>query len=156
MCMVEQTSDILSRYPKGHRDCLIPILQDIQEEFGFIPESSIVEVSRYLNLPSGKIFGLASFYNQFRFEPRGRYHIQFCHGTSCHVNRAADIIGELQKRLLIQPGQTTRDGMFSLEYVACMGACHQAPLIRVNENYHTRLKPGEIPDIIDSYINLEE
>jgi NADH:ubiquinone oxidoreductase subunit E len=154
--MVEQTPDILSRYPRGHRDCLIPILQEIQEEYGFISETSVIEVGRYLDLPSSKIFGLATFYNQFRFEPRGKYHIQLCHGTSCHVNRAADIIGELQKRLLILPGQTTRDGMFSLEHVACMGACHLAPLIRVNENYHTMLKPGEVSEIIDSYIHQEE
>jgi NADH-quinone oxidoreductase E subunit len=154
--MTEQISGILTRYPRGHRDCLIPILQDIQEEFGFISESSVVEVGRYLDLPSGKIFGLASFYNQFRFEPRGKYHIQLCHGTSCHVNHAADVIRELEKKLLIRPGQTTRDGMFSLEHVACMGACHQAPMVRVNEVYHTRLKPGEISEIIDSYIHQEE
>jgi NADH-quinone oxidoreductase E subunit len=154
--MTEQISGILSRYPRGHRDCLIPILQDIQEEFGFISESSVVEVGRYLGLPSGKIFGLASFYNQFRFEPRGKFHIQLCHGTSCHVNQADDVIRELEKKLLIRPGQTTRDGMFSLEHVACMGACHQAPLIRVNGTYHIRLKPGEISEIIDSYIHQEE
>jgi NADH:ubiquinone oxidoreductase subunit E len=154
--MTEQITGILTRYPRGHRDCLIPILQDIQEEFGFISESSVVEVGRYLGLPSGKIFGLASFYNQFRFEPRGKFHIQLCHGTSCHVNQADAVIRELEKKLLIKPGQTTRDGMFSLEHVACMGACHQAPLIRVNGIYHIRLKPGEVSEIIDSYIHQEE
>jgi len=154
--MEEQISAKLDKYPRGQRDCLIPILQDIQEEFGYIPESSFVQVGRYLDLPSSKIYGLATFYNQFRFEPKGRFHIQLCHGTSCHVNTAADILKELRKILRIEPGQTTRDGMFSMELVACMGACHLAPLIRVNEQFHTRLEPGNIKEIIDSYIEGEE
>lgn len=154
--MNEQTTEILSKYPKGHRDCLIPILQDIQEHYGYISETSIVEVSRYLDLPSSKIFSLATFYNQFRFEPRGQFHIRLCHGTSCHVNGTSDIIRELEKKLKIGPGQTTRDGMFSLEIIACMGACHLSPLIQVNDNYHTKIKSGDIKDIIDSYIRGEE
>jgi NADH:ubiquinone oxidoreductase subunit E len=154
--MDEQTSAILEKYPKGHRDCLIPILQDIQEEYGYLSEVSVIEVGRYLDLPSSKIFGLATFYNQFRFVPRGQFHIRSCHGTSCHVNRASEIGKELEKTLRIKPGQTTRDGMFSLEHVACMGACHLAPLIQVNDYYHTKIKPGDIIEIIDSYIHGEE
>lgn len=154
--MEEQTSAILEKYPRGHRDCLIPVLQDLQEQFGYISETSVVEVGRYLDLPSGKIYGLASFYNQFRFEPLGRFHIRLCHGTSCHVSDATSIFNELKKRLEISPGQTTRDGMFSLELVACMGACHLAPLIEVNGNYHTGLEPGDIKEIIDSYIEGED
>ncbi|MFP4367031.1 MAG: NADH-quinone oxidoreductase subunit NuoE [Bacteroidales bacterium] len=154
--MNEQTTAILSKYPKGHRDCLIPILQDIQEQYGYLSETSIVEVSRYLDLPSSKVFSLATFYNQFRFEPLGKFHIRLCHGTSCHVNGTSDIIRELEKKLKILPGQTTRDGIFSLEIVACMGACHLSPLIQVNDNYHTKIKSGDIKDIIDSYIHGEE
>lgn len=154
--MDDQTSQILARYPKGQRDCLIPILQDIQDEYGFLSEAAVTEVGRYLDLPSGKIYGLATFYNQFRFEPVGRYHVTLCHGTSCHVTGASDVLKELVKKLKISPGETTRDGMFSLELVSCMGACHLSPLIRVNESYHTRLEPGSISDIIDSYINGEE
>lgn len=154
--MSEQTTAILSKYPKGHRDCLIPILQDIQEQYGYLSETSIVEVSRYLDLPTSKIFSLATFYNQFRFESRGQFHIRLCHGTSCHVNGTTDIIRELQKKLKIGPGQTTRDGLFSLEIVACMGACHLSPLIQVNDNYHTKIQSGDIKSIIDSYIHGEE
>lgn len=154
--MVEQTSDILAKYPRGRRDCLIPILQEIQEQYGYLSETSVTEVGRHLELPSSKIFGLATFYNQFRFEPKGRFHIRLCHGTSCHVNGAYDLIRELEKRLQIGPGQTTRDGMFSLEHVACMGACHLAPMVRINDQYHTGLKAGEINEIIDSYIYEEE
>ncbi len=154
--MDERTSAILAKYPRGHRDCLIPILQDIQEFFGYLSEASLVEVGRYLDLPAGKIFGLATFYNQFRFEPAGRYHIRLCHGTSCHVSESARIIRELEKILGIRPGQTSRDGMFSMELVACMGACHLAPLIQVNEVHHTSIKPEDLKDIIDSYIHGEE
>ncbi len=154
--MDDQISHILARYPKGHREGLIPILQDIQEKFGYLTESSVSEVGRYLDLPSSKIFGLATFYNQFRFDPPGRYHISLCHGTSCHVTGTVEIIKELEKLLKIGPGQTTRDGTFSLELTACMGACHLAPLIRVNDNYHIKLEPGNIKDILDSYIEGEE
>ncbi len=151
-----QTSAILAKYPRGQSDCLIPILQDIQEEYGYLSETAVVEVGRHLDLPSSKIFGLATFYNQFRFEPRGRFHVSLCHGTSCNVAAAPEILRELEKILKIRPGETTRDGMFSLEILACMGACHLAPLIRVNDNYHTKLDPGSIGDIIDSYITGEE
>ncbi len=154
--MDDQTSVILARYPRGHRDCLIPILQDIQDEFGYLSEPSVIEVGRYIDMPTGKIYGLATFYNQFRFEPRGRYHIRLCQGTSCHVTGAAGIVSELEKRLKISSGQTTRDGMFSVELVACMGACHLSPLIQVNENYHTRLKQGDIKEIVDSYLEGDE
>jgi NADH:ubiquinone oxidoreductase subunit E len=133
--MEEQTIAILAKYPRGHRDCLIPILQDIQEEYGFLSETSVVEVSRHLDLPSSKIFGLATFYNQFRFEPKGKYHIRLCNGTACHVNESASVLKELEKKLKIKPGQTTRDGMFSLELIACMGACHLSPMIQVNDKY---------------------
>ncbi len=150
--MDDRISLILSGYPRGHRDCLIPILQDIQDQYGYLSESSVIEVGQYLDLPSSKIFGLASFYNQFRFEPRGRFHISLCKGTSCHVAGASEIARELEKKLKIGPGETTRDGTFSLELVACMGACHLAPLIRVNDNYHAKLSSRNIKGIIDSYI----
>ncbi|MFO7924794.1 MAG: NADH-quinone oxidoreductase subunit NuoE [Bacteroidales bacterium] len=154
--MDERTSLILSHYPKGHRDFLIPILQDIQEQYGYLSESSVIEVGNYLDLPSSKIFGLATFYNQFRFEPRGRFHIRLCHGTTCHVNNSGNILKELKKILGINPGETTRDGMYSLEIAACMGACHLSPLIQVNDQYHTKIEPESIRDILDSYTEGEE
>jgi NADH-quinone oxidoreductase E subunit len=154
--MEEQTIAILAKYPRGHRDCLIPILQDIQEEYGFLSETSVIEVSRHLDLPSSKIFGLATFYNQFRFEPKGKNHIRLCNGTACHVNESASVLKELEKKLKIRPGQTTRDGMFSLELIACMGACHLSPMIQVNDKYHTKIDPANIKDIVDSYIYGEE
>ncbi len=154
--MDKQTSDILAKYPMGHRDCIIPILQDIQDHYGYLSETSVVEISQYLDIPASKIFGLATFYNQFRFEPRGRFHVRLCKGTACHVAGVSDIMKELTKKLKIGPGQTTRDGLFSLEIVACMGACHLAPLIQVNDNYHTKIGHENIKDIIDSYIQGEE
>ncbi len=151
-----KTNDILRKYPKGARDSLIPILQDIQDQEGYLSEQSIVEVGRYLNLPSGKIYGLATFYNQFRFEPPGQYHVCMCQGTSCHVTGAGDVRKELEKKMRLKPGETTRDGKFSLEYTACMGACHLSPLIRVNDRYHTRVAPGDVKGILNSFIEGEE
>lgn len=147
-----ETNDILLKYSKGVRDSLIPILQDIQDQYGYLSEQAIVEVGRYLDLPSGKIYGLATFYNQFRFEPPGQYHVCLCHGTSCHVTGAGDVRKELEKKLRIKPGETTRDGKFSLDLTACMGACHLSPLIRVNGKYHTGVNPGDVKEIMESYI----
>ncbi|TVR70975.1 MAG: NADH-quinone oxidoreductase subunit NuoE [Marinilabiliales bacterium] len=154
--MDEKNNEILEKYPKGSRESLIPMLQDIQEAYGYLSEQAVVEVGRYLDLPSGKIYGLATFYNQFRFKPLGQYHICFCHGTSCHVTGAEEVRKKLEKKLRISPGETTRDGKFSLELTACMGACHLSPVIRINGNYHTRVKPDEVGDIIDSCIEERE
>jgi NADH-quinone oxidoreductase E subunit len=154
--MDQQTLAILAKYPRSQRDGLIPILQDIQDQFGFLSETSIIEVGRHLDLPSSKIYGLATFYNQFRFEPRGRFHIRLCHGTACHVIGSSNVLKELEKHLRISAGQTSRDGAFSLELTACMGACHLSPLLQVNDKFHTKIDPANIREIIDSYISGEE
>jgi len=139
---------ILDRYPGAGRDKLIPILQDAQEKEGFISRSAVVSIGRHLNLSASKIYGVATFYNQFRFEPRGHFHIQICRGTACHVKGSARILDRLEKELGIQPDRTTRDGLFSLETVACIGACGLAPVISINGEFHARLTVDDIPRIL--------
>ncbi len=148
-------STILKQYPDGKREHLIPILQAIQEQAGYLSEDSIVEVGKHLQLPTSKIFGVATFYNQFRFEPQGKYHIQVCRGTACHVLGSSTVQAELEKRLKIKAGSTARDGLFSLEVVACIGACGLAPVISINGEFHAKLKPADIDDILEHYRNLE-
>lgn len=153
---MDKTKKILEQYPDQGRDKLIPILQDIQEAYGYLSEEAIAEVAKYLHLPTSKIFGVATFYNQFRFEPKGKYHIQVCRGTACHVSGSAEVLSELQKVLNVEAGQTTKDGLFSLEVVACIGACGLAPVIAVNEKFHAKVAKDDIEDIIENYRKKEE
>ncbi len=148
--------EIISKYPKSGRENLIPVLQDIQDEEGFLSEESIIEVGKHLNLPTSKIYGVATFYNQFRFHATGKYHIQVCRGTACHVLGSASVLEELEKNLKIKAGETTKDGMFSLEVVACIGACGLAPVVSINGNFHAKVTKESMVEIIESYRNKSE
>jgi NADH-quinone oxidoreductase subunit E len=151
-----EVREILDHYPNAERDSLIPILQEIQENKGYLSESAIVEVGKKLNLPTSKIFGVATFYNQFRFEPKGKYHIQVCRGTACHVLGSLSVLEQIEKTLKVKAGQTTRDGLFSVEVVACIGACGLAPVIAVNGTFHAKVTESSIADILEEYKNKED
>ncbi len=139
---------LLDKYSHSRRDSLIPILQDIQEEVGYLSEEAIILVGKHLEMPTSKIYGLATFYNQFRFEPKGTFHIQVCHGTACHMLGAVSIIDFIEKRLKIKAGQTSRNGKYSLEVVPCIGACSQSPVISINGEYHSKLTAERIKQIL--------
>ena len=148
------TSDIdavLQRHPHATRNSLIPILQEVQEAHGYISREAVVLIGRHLRLPASKIYGVATFYNQFRFLPKGRNHIQVCRGTACHVKGSAAILEEVKRDLKIDAGQTTRDGEFSLEVVACIGACGLAPVICINGEFHAGVSTKSVGKIINSY-----
>ena len=139
---------LLLKFPDLSRDKLIPVLQEIQDQFGYLSEESVNELSVHLKLPAAKIYGLATFYNQFRFSPPGKYHIRICHGTGCHLEGAGTLIREVEKLLKIGDGETSRDGMFSLEVLSCIGACGQAPVISVNETFYDRVDVKGIRAVI--------
>lgn len=149
-------SSIFNRYPEAGRENLIPILQEIQAAEGHLSKESIVEVGSYLNIPSSNIYGVATFYNQFRFQPNGKYHIQVCRGTACHVLGSSTVLQEIEKQLKIKAGNTTRDGLFSVEVVACIGACGLAPVISVNGEFHAKVNSATLAEILDTYKNKEE
>ncbi len=153
--MKTKIDTFLADYPKNKQESLIPILQGIQDIEGYLPEEAFVKVGEHLNIPTSKIFGVATFYNQFRLEPNGRYHIQVCRGTACHVLGSATVLEHLEKELKIKAGQTTRDRMFSIEVVACIGACGLAPVISINGNFHAKVNPDSIKDILENYRNQE-
>ncbi len=144
---------VLEKYPNAGRDSLIPILQDVQEADGYLSKNAVEEVGNYLKLPASKIFGVATFYNQFRFTPLGTYHIEICRGTACHVKGSGNILEEFQRQLEIMPGETSRDGVFSLEVVACIGACGLAPAITINGEVHAKVTRDEVKKIIKKYRN---
>lgn len=152
----DTSAPVTREYWRAGRDSLIPILQQVQEEEGYLSRDAVLSIGRHLSLPASKIYGVATFYNQFRFQPRGKHHIQVCRGTACHVKGSAAILERLERELKIKSGQTTRDGLFSLEVVACIGACGLAPVISVNGEFHAKLNGDNIPGILESYRSKTE
>ncbi len=142
---------ILSKYPNAKREALIPILQDVQGVLGYLSRGAVVRVARHLGLPTSKVYGVATFYNQFRFQGPGQFHIQICRGTACHVKGSANVLEAVKRALGIDAGQTTRDGLFSLEVVACVGACGLAPVITVNGEFYAGMTPDKVKAIVESY-----
>ena len=143
--------DILQGYPDAGRDALIPILQAVQGRVGYLSSDVVVRIGEHLDLPASKIYGVATFYNQFRFQAPGRFHVQVCRGTACHVKGSAAVLEAIRKDLGIDPDQTTRDGLFSLEVVACIGACGLAPVISVNGEFHAGVSPETVGGILQTY-----
>ncbi|MBK6967130.1 MAG: NAD(P)H-dependent oxidoreductase subunit E [Bacteroidales bacterium] len=148
--MSDKLDEIIKKHQNVQRDSLLPLLQEIQLELGYLSEESINRIGTSLGLPTSKIYGVATFYDQFRFEPKGRFHIQICHGTACHIEKSARIIAEAERLLKIRQGQTTRDGLFSIEVVNCMGACALSPVIAVNDKYYPGIQARDLKGIIDN------
>ena len=146
---VRRIEACLARWPEAKRESLIPILQEVQEACGFVPREAIALVGRHLRLPASKVYGVATFYNQFRFHPTGRYHVQVCRGTACHVKGSLSLLVTVKKELKVEPGQTTRDRLFSLEVVACLGACGLSPVVCVNGEFHARMTPARVRKLIE-------
>ncbi len=146
--------NIIENYPTGDRSCLIPLLQDIQSHYGYLPEDILSQVSEFINMPFASVYGVATFYNQFRLTPLGKYVIRVCRGTACHVKNSANVLIALESELEIKAGSTTRDKLLTLETVACIGACSIAPVININNEYYGRLTIQEIPKIIKKYRNM--
>ncbi len=144
-----KVDDVLADYQDAGRDSLIAILQKVQDVEGYLSEASVVAVGKTLGLPASKIYGVATFYNQFRFSPLGRYHIQVCRGTACHVKGSASVMQKIKQELKIDADETSRDGMFSLEVVACIGACGLAPVISVNGKIHAGISADGVPAILE-------
>lgn len=132
----------------GKGNELIPVLQSIQEEFGYLPGEAMKHAARFLKIPESTVFGVASFYSQFRFSPAGKHIIKVCHGTACHVANAGEITEKLETRLKIKDGETSDDGLFTLESVACVGCCSLAPLIMVDDEVYGKLDPVKAARIV--------
>ena len=148
MTQTKEIEAVLARHPGAKRDSLIAILQEIQEATGFLSAEAVTRTGQHLHLPASKVYGVATFYNQFRFEAPGKYHFMVCRGTACHVKGSLKGLETVQKYLKLLPGQTTRDGLFSLEVVACMGACGLAPVVNVNGEFYAKVTPRKLASII--------
>jgi len=149
--MEDKIDALLEKFPNAQRESLIPILQEIQNEMGYLSEDSIIKVGKYLKLPSTKIYGVATFYNMFRFEQKGKFHIQICRGTACHVLGSATVLDFIERELKVKSGETSRNGMYSLEILPCLGACGQGPVIVINGEYYTKVTLEKLREILDTY-----
>lgn len=131
---------ILDRY-RGQPDALITVLEEIQHHYGYLPESHLRYTARELGFPLAQVYGVATFYNLFQFQAPGRYQVRVCEGTACHVKHSDEILKELKEGLQLEVGETTPDRLFTLQTVACVGACSLAPVMVVNDHTHARMSP---------------
>lgn len=145
---IKEKIRILFERMGNKRENLIPILQQIQEEFGYLPPQAMVEVARFLNIPEINVYSVATFYNQFRLTPPGKHSIRVCMGTACHVKGGHITLAAWQRRLKIEPGETTPDREFDLDTVACVGCCAMAPVTVVDKKVQAKADPTRVDGIL--------
>jgi NADH-quinone oxidoreductase subunit E len=129
-------------------DHLIPLLQRIQDAYGYLPREVLQEVSERTGIPVSRMYGVATFYEQFHLTPRGRHTIRVCRGTACHVRHGHEVIEAFVEELGVGDGETTEDMLFTLETVACLGACALAPVAVIGEKYHGKMNPRKVKTLI--------
>ena len=142
--------EVASEYA-GTKGALIPILQNVQSRIGYLPTEVMKRIGEKAGVPAAQVFGVVSFYSQFRLKPVGRYVVKVCHGTACHVQGAGAITEAVCSELGVEDGETTADGKFTVESVACIGCCSLAPVIMVEDNSYGRLTPDEARRIVREY-----
>jgi NADH-quinone oxidoreductase subunit E len=130
---------------------IIPLLQRLQDAYGYLPRDVVLAVCDRTGLPASRVFGVATFYEQFHLQPRGRHLIRCCRGTACHVRGGKGIIQAIERELGVKEGGTTDDSRFTFETVACLGTCFLAPVNMVDDDYHGQVTPGRIGDILERY-----
>ncbi len=143
----KQLGVIFSGY-SGDKSDLIPVLQSAQEKLGYLSEEVMAEIARFLRLPASTVYGVGTFYAQFKFQPIGRRVVKVCRGTACHVRGAERILQEMETRLKIKPGETTSDREYSLETIACFGSCALAPVMVVDKTVYGRMTPKKVAPIL--------
>lgn len=121
---------------RGREEELIPMLQSVQRELGYLPEQALLEIARLIRVPAARVYGTVTFYAQFKLQPVGKYIVKVCRGTACHVRGSDRILEDIQTHLAVTPGQTTTDRLFTLETVACFGSCALAPIVVVNDTVY--------------------
>ena len=139
--------DIFSRF-EGDKDELIPILQTVQDEFGYLPNDTMAKIAKFTGASESNVFGVATFYAQFRLTPTGKNRITVCRGTACHVRGAPQILEEVERHLGIKEGESTPDMEYSLETVACIGCCALAPVITINDEVYGKLSLKDVAKIL--------
>jgi len=141
---------------KGMANELIPMLQRVQRMLGFLPEQALLEIARLTGLSTARVYGTATFYAQFRFQPAGKYIIRVCRGTACHVKGSDRLLDTIEEYLQVAPGQMTPDGLFTIETVACFGSCALAPVMVINDSVYGSLNRSMALKLLDEIRVREE
>ena len=148
--MPYELAEILAKH-EGEKGALIPILQKVQEKFGYLPKEAISEVAKFSRMSESEVFGVASFYAQFYFTRRGQHTIKVCLGTACHVRGGEKILDEIKRELGVESGGTTEDSKFSLERVACFGSCALAPVLVIDKDVYGRMTVAKSKETVNKY-----
>jgi NADP-reducing hydrogenase subunit HndA len=148
----EQLLAVIDRL-KDQPGCLMPICQQAQQIYGYLPEEVQNYIAKELDIPVSDIYGVATFYAQFNLEPKGKYIISVCMGTACYVKCSQQVLDKLEEVLEVPAGRTTKDGLFTLNATRCLGACGLAPVIMVNDDVYGRLTPDQVAGVIEKYRN---
>ena len=143
----EKLGKIFARY-KGKNEELIPILQEVQEEFRYVPADAMMKVARFLRIPESTVFGVSTFYAQFKLTPLGKKVVKICRGTACHVRGGGKILEETEKQLGVKAGETTEDLEWTLETIACFGACALAPVMVIDKDVHGRMATNKVKNVL--------
>jgi NADH-quinone oxidoreductase subunit E len=146
----EQLSDILERH-RGERNGLIPTLLEIQKELGYLPKEAMLRVANFLGIKPIDVWGVATFFNQFRLTPIGKNHVKVCMGTACHLSGGRLVLEALEREMSIKVGETSTDGHFSLERVACIGCCMLAPVTVIKDKIHPKMSPFKVEESLIPY-----
>lgn len=146
----EKVSEILGKY-EPDQSIVISVLQDIQEEFGYLPKDALRQVSKELDVPLSRVLSLATFFNAFSLIPKGKHSVHVCMGTACHVRGAQLVLEKFERELGIKCGETTEDRTFSLDAVRCVGCCGLAPVVMVGEEVHGKLSQMKVPRVLRKY-----
>ena len=148
---LEPLDRIISGQPVTGQAALIPVLQQAQAQYGYLPAPLLEAIARRLHVPLSSVYGVVTFYAQFHLTPRGRHTIRACQGTACHVKGARRVLDVIERRLGIQAGETTLDLRFTLETVACLGACFLAPTMMVDDQYFGKLTPRDVESVLEQF-----
>ena len=147
---LKEVTKILESYASEKRYSLA-ILQDLQRRFGYVSRECLEAVSKKLGIKLSALYSMATFYRALSLEPKGKHIIRVCDGTACHIRGSTVLLDALERALRIKAGQTTRDGLFTVQTVNCIGACAIAPVMVVDEKYYAKVKPDEVKGILKSY-----
>jgi len=145
--------EILNKY-KDSKDNLVQVLNEVQELYGYIPKFAQMEISKQMKIEMAEIYGVITFYSRFTLEPKGKYNIAICLGTACFVKGSEQVLDKVKEILKIDVGQTTDDGMFSIEATRCVGACGLAPVFTVNDEVYGKATPKMVEQVIEKYKNM--
>lgn len=148
----EEVEIMISKYPKA-KDNLIKILEDVQVKYGYVPQIAQIEIADYFNMPLAEVYGVITFYSRFTLKPKGKYNVSICLGTACFVKGSKEILERAKTKLGLEEGETSTDGMFSLDTTRCVGACGLAPVFTINDEVYGKATVKKLDEVLDEYIN---